>query len=391
MVLENTYNNTLGQVNYTAGTVSNFPSGTITLMTVNFTALSASSGSSITFANSGLRTTDITKGGYSVMQGSVGGIVSVQDTADVLAQVNLQGRNASPSSRWITPLSVKLYEHSTGTLKYTESVTTAQNGSFSLSGLTPGTYDIVIKNSHTLASRTNNVVLAIGANTVDLGILKEGDANNDNYVTLLDFSVLASTFSKCQGTAGYDSRADFNADTCVSLLDFSLLASNFSQAGPSMSALNTLSALDAGRGRGVSSGKVKISLETTKRNYKMGTTFLMPVTVNAGTQSVDGAQVSLKFDPRYLRVKRIIAGTSLPIGLVSQYDNQKGTIQFAAGRLNGSNDKQFTLMIVEFEPIGVVKKTSITFGYGAVDGTAITYAGTNRLGSANNLTLQVTK
>ena len=42
----------------------------------------------------------------------------------------------------------------------------------------------------------------------------------------------STTFSKCQGYAGYDDRADFNEDNCVTLLDFSLLATNFGQGGP---------------------------------------------------------------------------------------------------------------------------------------------------------------
>ena len=75
------------------------------------------------------------------------------------------------------------------------------------------------------------VTLALGSNPVNVGTLREGDANNDNFVTLTDFSILATTFGKCQGTAGYDARADFNQSGCVTLQDFSLLATNFGKAG----------------------------------------------------------------------------------------------------------------------------------------------------------------
>jgi hypothetical protein len=44
-----------------------------------------------------------------------------------------------------------------------------------------------------------------------------GDANDDNCVLLVDFSILRGTFGKCQGDAAYDPRADFNGDACVTL------------------------------------------------------------------------------------------------------------------------------------------------------------------------------
>ena len=48
-----------------------------------------------------------------------------------------------------------------------------------------------------------------------------GDANGDEVVNLVDFSILAAVF----GTA--DARADFNGDNLVTLADFSILAANF--------------------------------------------------------------------------------------------------------------------------------------------------------------------
>jgi large repetitive protein len=75
------------------------------------------------------------------------------------------------------------------------------------------------------------VTLVAGDNPVDFGTLREGDANDDNCVTLPDFSVLVTTFAKCTGDAGFDARADFNGDGCVTLVDFSLLVTNFGQCG----------------------------------------------------------------------------------------------------------------------------------------------------------------
>jgi hypothetical protein len=56
--------------------------------------------------------------------------------------------------------------------------------------------------------------------------LREGDANDDNFITIIDFSILAATFGVCEGSGGYDARADFNGDGCIAILDFSLLVWN---------------------------------------------------------------------------------------------------------------------------------------------------------------------
>ena len=133
--------------------------------------------------------------------------------------VMLQGRSPAPHPSWSVPLTVMIR-----TARY--SVTTDQRGSFSLSGLTPGTYDITVKNRHTLRNLKAGVTLAVGTNTVNFGTLLEGDANDDNYVNISDFSLLRLGFAP-----GYDARVDFNEDGIVNISDFSLLAANFGDHG----------------------------------------------------------------------------------------------------------------------------------------------------------------
>ncbi len=135
--------------------------------------------------------------------------------------VMLQGRPPAPHPSWSVPLTVTI-----GTASY--SVTTDQRGSFGISGLTPGTYDIGVKNRHTLRNLRAGVTLTVGTNTVSFGTLLEGDANNDNYVNISDFSLLRLGFAP-----GYDERVDFNEDGMVNISDFSLLAVNFGRQGSS--------------------------------------------------------------------------------------------------------------------------------------------------------------
>jgi hypothetical protein len=87
-----------------------------------------------------------------------------------------------------------------------------------------------VKNSQTLQNCLS-VTLAAGGNTVGFGTLREGDANDDNCVTVLDFSILESTFGTCAGNPTYDARADFDGNDCVTLVDFSLLATDFGICG----------------------------------------------------------------------------------------------------------------------------------------------------------------
>ena len=92
---------------------------------------------------------------------------------------------------------------------------------------------MAVKNAQFL-QRVVTVTLADGANTVNVGELLAGDANDDNAVTSLDFSILANTFNLSSADGGYDGRADFNGDGSVTSLDFSLLAGNFNVSGESV-------------------------------------------------------------------------------------------------------------------------------------------------------------
>ncbi len=152
-------------------------------------------------------------------------------TITINGSVQLAGRPAAPNARWSIPLTLEIMPTGGGAI-ITETVTTDQMGAFSYTStqLSPGSYEIRIKNVRSLAERVT-VVLSIGTNSVAFGMLREGDANNDNQVALNDFSILATTFNLAQGATNYDSRADFNLDNGITLQDFSLLAGNFNSLG----------------------------------------------------------------------------------------------------------------------------------------------------------------
>ena len=75
------------------------------------------------------------------------------------------------------------------------------------------------------------ITLTSGTNTASMGQLTMGDANGDNFISILDFSILAAAFNTQTGDPTFDIRADFNGDGFVTALDFSVLAFNFNTAG----------------------------------------------------------------------------------------------------------------------------------------------------------------
>ena len=187
-----------------------------------------------------LDTTNVSEGDYllTAVVESDGGqeeafaeYLRVKLLAQIVGTVTLQGRPTSPHPAWITILQLSLYEPGSTTPCYAYQATTDQSGRFDVSNIPPENYDVRIKGSHTLANIKRNITLQPGLNTIDFGTLLEGDANDDNAVTILDYSILRTTYGTVRGQPGYDERADFNQDGGITILDYSLLRTNYGRAG----------------------------------------------------------------------------------------------------------------------------------------------------------------
>jgi len=76
-ILVNSFDNTAGQVNFSAGTSANFPSGTFTLVTVTFKALAPTASASLAFSTSATRVSDVSFGGSSVLKDVTDGTVVI--------------------------------------------------------------------------------------------------------------------------------------------------------------------------------------------------------------------------------------------------------------------------------------------------------------------------
>ena len=152
--------------------------------------------------------------------------------ATLEGHVSFTGRGSN-NTKWAEPFNVTLFEPGNlSNVLWTGNATTNNTGVFTVSGLTAGSYDIGIKNWTCLSELKTNETLTAGNTTVvDFGTTREGDANNDDYINILDASSLASSYGSSEGGPDWNAHCDFNRDGNINILDASTLTSNYGQHG----------------------------------------------------------------------------------------------------------------------------------------------------------------
>ena len=153
-------------------------------------------------------------------------------TGTLNGQVNFTARGTPPDDRWIEPFVVRFFYEGTEVLWSPVNATTDDTGVFTIPGIPAAPYDIGIKNFTCLSELVTNVTVNVGAPTeVDFGEIREGDTNNDDATTGMDFSLLAGAFGSTPAAPNWNPNCDFDRNGAVTGVDFSLLAGNFGQTG----------------------------------------------------------------------------------------------------------------------------------------------------------------
>jgi Tol biopolymer transport system component/subtilisin family serine protease len=164
--------------------------------------------------------------------------VTIVPEAEVNISVGLQG-SSRPDSGWVIPLTLKLFitgnttpvDVLTATPISTFNLITARSGNITASAqileVIPGAYDITVTSPHCLTNVKRGIMITAPSNTINLGTLLEGNANDDNKINIQDFGILAGTYGKSSGDTGFDARADFDRSNKISITDFGLLAANY--------------------------------------------------------------------------------------------------------------------------------------------------------------------
>ena len=151
---------------------------------------------------------------------------------DVLkAHVNFVGRGSN-NTQWIEPFDVWLFNPGTTHVVWAGNRTTNSTGWFNITDVPVGTYDIGIKNWTCLSEVVADVTVSEGVGgVVDFGITREGDANNDDWVTGADRSIHYAAWGSWQGSPGWDANCDFNRDGWLTGADRSMMYTYWGQKG----------------------------------------------------------------------------------------------------------------------------------------------------------------
>jgi peptide/nickel transport system substrate-binding protein len=245
-VIKNSADNTIGLISYSAGKLGEpFPAGPFKVAGIQFRTKNVSDPMSVpvTVSISGNSTTSVVDFGGTPIPGThYDASVRIYRGADVTFQAVLQG-GSRPDSGWIVPLTVKLFSPGaivpvdvlTAEPVYTFNLTTTKNGSTAtaqVTGVTQGIYDISVASPHCLINVKRGVIIGLLSNTVDMGTLLEGNANDDYIINIQDFGILAVAYGKSSGETGYDARADFDRSGNINITDFGLLAINYGKNVP---------------------------------------------------------------------------------------------------------------------------------------------------------------
>jgi hypothetical protein len=145
--------------------------------------------------------------------------------------VTWQGRGSQPDVRQQWPLTMTLAL--AGNVYTYTNMTTDASGYFtaSVATRTSGTYQYWVKGPQYLANSGTVTLNGATVTSSEMGNMLVGDANEDNVIDVIDYSVLRSTFGRSVGDPNYDARADFNDDGTVDVTDYSLLRANFGSSG----------------------------------------------------------------------------------------------------------------------------------------------------------------
>ena len=314
----------------------------------------------------------------------------------VEAFLSLQGRTAGSGPDKSIPLLVQFYLEGDDVPTLSLNVQTDENGFFSIpdTGLDAGNYVIAIKNEHSLRVAWAGPLIE-GSNVPDFPQLPEGDANGDNVVTIVDFSILSSSFGLSTGQVGYDDRADFNENGAITIQDFSLLSTNFGQSGyvVTTTSYGELISAQGGRVAGqpqsipfygevlsgtlsdVQASEVDMRLELSG-DQASGRITATVLVASAG-QPFDAAEASLRYDRERLELVSYRITDVLPLALLEQTED--GVLHIAAGTLGELPRGQQHFLTAEFRVKG--NATGADLIQWVRGESAVTYAGRNILGT----------
>lgn len=313
----------------------------------------------------------------------------------VTLSVDLQRPNSpAPHASWSVPVVFALYPPgSTGAPAYQWDLTLDTNGRWSgLLTLAAGSYDLRVKNLHTLRNVKRNVLID-GSAAINMGTLLEGDADGDNRVRASDFALLRAAYFTQEGDLSFDPRTDFDEDNRVRSSDFALLRSNYFASGD----------IEVGMARAAAAapdGLVALALEPALLTVRPGEVFTVTLTAHAGDQPFVALDADIRFPPDALQVVGADGQPAMqiePLGVlaavINSADNSAGRILYGAGIPSDVSPLTGDVMVarLHFRALRAAPRLSVNIVDGTVSdptgmwvtgplsGTQVTIAPSNRI------------
>ena len=355
--LKNQFDNQTGHLDFIAGTLNPVkPTGTFDLMTITLKALQEIPQTGLVFNTTGTRQTEVLFETKSVLDNADDVVFPVANLSSLRGRVP-NFKNHPLRVHIDPPIPETLYE-----------VITDSQGRFEISGLAPGPKKVYVGWTNALQNYQDPVVLTgcktkwVSFDPLETGDLIGHDSNiqpipPDNSIDIDDFSLFTTYLS-----SNPIPLVDYNLDGVVDDKDS---ASGFLEMHFDLNNDGTVGASDASpffppkfkRGK---HGKDKRGGPYVKKGLRdsqpttLGESFEAVVEVHADeSQPIDAVAVHLNFDPNWLQVNAINAGTHFDTLLQNDFDNNTGQIDFAAGQLAPEKPSgTLVLMTINFTWLG---------------------------------------
>jgi len=155
-------------------------------------------------------------------------------TPQAAGNATLIGHLTFPGNATARVMDVSFYDNITHALQFSVNSTTDASGNFTVDNVTPGLYDIKVKNYTCLSEVERGINLTAGSTVyVNFGSSREGDSNGNNGVNAADFSLLVAAYGSTPGSANWNEHCDYNRSNSVNAADFSLLVGSYGKSGDS--------------------------------------------------------------------------------------------------------------------------------------------------------------
>jgi len=338
-VLTNTVNTSAGVITYAAGILEGQPpSGVTTIAYVRFRAIGPGPSQITYLPDSGLFFAGRFLGGAR----RSGSVLAVP--VALRGIVTLEGRGLRGDPSWGGyPLTVTFGSGICATPTFTPTAShqtaTDANGRFVIPDFLTGVFDVRAKNPHSLSSCRASLTIPT-AGEIDFGLLLEGDVNNDDCVSAVDFSLLRTSYKLCKQDVGFNPNADLNGDGCVFTDDYSLLAKNYLLCGPISG--------PAGGTEQLAAGVATLSIWPANVTAAPGQEITLDLRVASPGGPVQAVDAALAYDPYYLEALAVTGEATMEDVLWNEVENATGVLHYTAGHRGTAPTGEFSLATVRF-------------------------------------------